>query len=570
MLSAAAPTRERPAETAGATPADQRDGRSRLRRIDWWRLAPTLLTTALAVAYVILKPRSPDLAAHIFRAELFGREGFTIWNGQWYGGHHTPAYSILSPPLVWLLGPQVTGALAAIGATACFTELVRRHFGPQRYRWGALWFGLGSASLMATNRLPFALGTAFGLAAVLALQRDRRLLAPPLAVLAAVSSPVAGLFVAMAGVAHALAARGEGVPVKRADGAALAAGGLIPPVLLTVAFPEGGYAPFPFTAYVAIPLFAVAALVVLPRSEHTLRIGAVLYALGATLAIVVDTAMGGNAVRLGALLGGPLLACSMSGRMRRPVVPIVMLFAALMVWQWSAAARDLYKAATDPVAETSYFDPVREYLRLLPDQRRVEIPFTLGHWEGAEVASDFPMARGWLRQLDTGRNPIFYKGAPERADLRELAVGERRALRRPARRQARQQRLPRGGADRAGTALPAPAGALRALAHLRGHAAHAGGDRTRARGHPARAAGLRSGAAAGAPAWLGAGARALDALLAGQGRLRGARRRLDARDRDQARLPEAGDPLRARARGPTRQALQQRLTGANRPTRRPL
>jgi hypothetical protein len=91
-------------------------------------------------------------------------------------------------------------------------------------------------------------------------------------------------------------------------------------------------------------------------------------------------------------------------------VPIVVLFAALMVWQWSAATRDVYKALTDPVAKASYFDPVREYLRLLPDQRRVEIPFTLGHWEGAEVASDFPLARGWLRQLDTGRNPIFYKG----------------------------------------------------------------------------------------------------------------------------------------------------------------
>ncbi len=364
----------------------------------------------LAVAYVIFQPRSPDLAAHIFRAELFSREGFTIWNGQWYGGHHTPAYSILSPPLVWLLGPQVMGGLAAIGATACFTELVRRHFGPQRYRWGALWFGLGAASLMATNRLPFALGAAFGLAAALALQRDRRLLAPVLAVLAAISSPVAGLFVAMAGTAYGLAARGEGVPLKRRDGAALAAAGLIPPVLLTVAFPEGGYAPFPFTAYVAIPLFSVAALAVLPRSERTLRVGAVLYGLGATLAILVPTAMGGNAVRFGALLGGPLLACAMSGRIRRPVVPIVMLFAALMVWQWSAAARDVYKALTDPVAEASYFDPVREYLRLLPDQRRVEIPFTLGHWEGAEVGSDFPMARGWLRQLDTGRNPIFYKG----------------------------------------------------------------------------------------------------------------------------------------------------------------
>ncbi|MGI8846146.1 MAG: hypothetical protein ACR2HC_08250, partial [Thermoleophilaceae bacterium] len=204
---------------------------------------------------------------------------------------------------------------------------------------------------------------------------------------------------------------GEGVPIKRRDGMALAAGAFVPPVLLTIAFPEGGYAPFPFSAYIAIPLFSLAALAILPRGERTLRTGAVLYALGSTLAVVMPTAMGGNAVRLGALIGGPLLACALSGRVRRPISPaVVMLVGLLMVWQWSAASRDLYKAATDPVAKASYFDPVREYLKLLPDQRRVEIPFTLGHWEGAEVASDFPLARGWLRQLDTGRNPIFYKG----------------------------------------------------------------------------------------------------------------------------------------------------------------
>ncbi|MGI8749680.1 MAG: hypothetical protein ACR2J6_03890, partial [Thermoleophilaceae bacterium] len=287
-FSVAAPARRRP-EAAPAAVEETTPERTRLRgrlgRIDPWRVAPTLLTFALALVYVVVKPRSPDLAAHIFRAELFGREGFTIWNGQWYGGHHTPAYSILSPPLVWLLGPQVTGGLSSIAATACFTELVHRHFGPHRYRWGALWFGLGSATLMATNRLPFALGVAFGLAACLALQRDRRLIAPLLGVLSAISSPVAGLFVAMGGVAYALAARGEGVPVKRVDGAALAVAGLAPPVLLTVAFTEGGYAPFPFTAYVAIPAFCALALLVLPRGERTLRVGVVLYALGSTLAL---------------------------------------------------------------------------------------------------------------------------------------------------------------------------------------------------------------------------------------------------------------------------------------------
>ena len=70
--------------------------------------------------------------------------------------------------------------------------------------------------------------------------------------------------------------------------------------MLTVAFPEGGYAPFPFTAYAAIPVFCAVAFAVLPRGEHTLRVGLVLYALGSTLALVVHTAMGGNATRLGA------------------------------------------------------------------------------------------------------------------------------------------------------------------------------------------------------------------------------------------------------------------------------
>ncbi len=382
-------------------------------RVDWWRLAPSALAALLAAVYLVVAPRSPDLAAHVFRAELFGREGFTIWNGQWYGGHHTPAYSLLSPPLGWLLGPQLMGALSAIGATACFTELARGHWGPQAARLGTLLFGAGSATLLFTNRLPFALGVAFGMGAVLALQHGRRVTAPVLAVVAALGSPVAGLYLFMAGVAYALAAPGHYARRRRTDGLSLAAGGLVPPVLLNVAFPEGGYAPMMFTTFVAIPIFCAAAWAAIPRSERTLRWAIVLYAVGSTLAYALPTAMGNNAVRLGALLGGPVLACVLAGtwrhRPRGQVVALVALLAGFTVWQWSSAVRDTYKAATDPVAaDADYFDPVREYLALLPDQARVEIPFTLGHWEGAQVAAEAPLARGWLRQLDTGRHPIFY------------------------------------------------------------------------------------------------------------------------------------------------------------------
>ena len=145
-----------------------------------------------------------------------------------------------------------------------------------------------------------------------------------------------------------------------------------------------------------------------------------------------------------------------------------------------AGGARLYKAVTDPVAKASYFDPVREYLRLLPDQRRVEIPFTLGHWEGAEVGSEVPLARGWLRQLDTGRNPIFY-----RDDMNALSYASwlsENAVRYVAVPDAKPDRSAyrEMGADRAWPALPPAASAIRPLADLRGHAADASGDPARA------------------------------------------------------------------------------------------
>ena len=93
------------------------------------------------------------------------------------------------------------------------------------------------------------------------------------------------------------------------------------------------------------------------------------------------------------------------------MIPLLVCgFAALGFWQWSPAVRDVIKYLEDPAAKSDYFEPLRQYLATLPDQRRIEIPFTRSHWEGAEIALDTPLARGWLRQLDTGRNPIFYGG----------------------------------------------------------------------------------------------------------------------------------------------------------------
>ena len=375
-----------------------------------WTIAPSAVALAFGVLYLVLEPRPGDLAVHVFRAELFGREGLTIWNGHWYGGHHTPAYSVLSGPLSWLLGPRLVLVLSCVACAALFEQLARGHFGAERARLGALWLGAGTVTLLATSRLPFALGTAFGLAAALALQRGRPRLATGFAFLCPLASPVAGLFTAMAGLAYALSAPRSG---GRA-GAAVAIAALAPALFLSAAFPEGGWAPFPFSAYLPIPLFCAACLVVLPREERALRAGAVLYAIGATLAVAFETPMGGTASRLGMLFGGPVLLCAVWDRLRRPSLPVVAValagFGLLAYWQWTSAIRDIDKAIHDPAAESGYFEPLRAYLATLPDQRRIEIPFTSSRWENAEVAPLAPLARGWQRQLDTGRNPVFYRG----------------------------------------------------------------------------------------------------------------------------------------------------------------
>ncbi|MGH2823494.1 MAG: hypothetical protein ACRDLY_10820, partial [Thermoleophilaceae bacterium] len=189
---------------------------------------------------------------------------------------------------------------------------------------------------------------------------------------------------------------------------------LAPALFLSLAFPEGGWAPFPFSAYLPIPLFCAASVAVLPREERALRAGALLYALGATLAVAVETPMGGTASRLGMLLGGPVLLCAAWDRLRRPSLPLLAValagFGVLGYWQWTSAIRDIDKALRDPAAESGYFEPLRRFLATLPDQRRIEIPFTSSRWENAEVAPLVPLARGWQRQLDTGRNPVFYRG----------------------------------------------------------------------------------------------------------------------------------------------------------------
>ncbi|HEV2999872.1 MAG TPA: hypothetical protein VGW75_03945 [Solirubrobacteraceae bacterium] len=362
---------------------------------------PAALSALLAALWLLFAPPTPDLAAQVYRTGLFEQHGFTLFNAHWYAGHHTPGYSLTFPPLAALIGPRVVGAIAAVVSAALFARLAHDHFGEQA-RAGTLWFAAATATDLLIGRLTFALGVTFALAALLALRNERTATATALAVATTAASPVAGLFLAMGGVAHALASR-------TAPGLALAAGAFAPALALALAFPEGGSQPFGFWAFAAVVAAAAAVHRLLPAEERTLRTSALLYGAATVAAFAIATPMGSNATRLAAMFAGPVLACALVGRAR----PRLLAAAAipLLVYQWYGPVREAGKGATDPSSQLAFYKPLLDFLEGRADaSTRVEIPFTRMHWESVHVARRFSLARGWEAQLDVKYNPLFRQG----------------------------------------------------------------------------------------------------------------------------------------------------------------
>src|SRR5690349_23585904 len=98
-----------------------------MRRAFEHPLAPALGCALACLAYLIAQPATADMAAHSYRAWLFEHQGFTVWNAQWYGGHHVLGYSLLFAPFALIFGPALVGVISAIVAAALFPPLAQDH-----------------------------------------------------------------------------------------------------------------------------------------------------------------------------------------------------------------------------------------------------------------------------------------------------------------------------------------------------------------------------------------------------------------------------------------------------------
>jgi hypothetical protein len=92
-------------------------------------------------------------------------------------------------------------------------------------------------------------------------------------------------------------------------------------------------------------------------------------------------------------------------------VLLALAAAPLLYLQWHDPIRDLTTASSDPSNSVGYYRPLLNFLKRQGGPPfRVEIPFTSFHGEAYAVASHFPIARGWERQLDIKDNSLFYSG----------------------------------------------------------------------------------------------------------------------------------------------------------------
>jgi hypothetical protein len=376
-----------------------------LERPSW--VPAVALSSLLAAGLMAWDPHVHDLAAHVYRTELFERSGFSLWNASWYGGHYTLTHSVLFPPLAALLGARFVGALAVIASTYLFDRLVHERWG-ERARAATLWFGVGAVTMLASGRLSFALGVALALASLHALQHGRRLLTLSAALLCALASPVAACFLAGVLVVGAFVSGSR----HRLALLAIAAAALVPVALLNLVFADPGREPFDFSAWLALPLWCAGALYVTRgmKAERELRAVVLAYLIVGTLVWLVPNPLGGNATRLGALFGGPVLAAALLSRGARLTAPMIALVLAGSVWwQVQPAVRDVADSVGDVSTSRAYYQPLATWLHANGgDGSRIEVPFTAAHWETAYLAPDFELARGWLRQLDRTRNGLFY------------------------------------------------------------------------------------------------------------------------------------------------------------------
>ncbi|MGW1027452.1 MFS transporter [Streptomyces sp. NPDC002577] len=416
-VSEAAPTRspQKPTSPPTASASGGRPGRPGLLML--LRHPVTCVTAVAAVLHIVwffvFANSGGDLAAQDAWAEFVGRHPDSAYNLAWYGGMHPVSYSVVSPYLMSLLGVRTTMMIAGTVSAGLVTLILVRSRAVRRPLWAAAGAVFALLCNAVSGRVTYGLGTMFGLAAVAAVfcwpyrWRYRRwakaAVAAPLAGLATASSPVAGLFVGLVAVALFLQKRRPGAYAL----------GLAPTAVVGLCawlFPFSGTQPMGFGSAVLPLLFSGFVLFLVPKEWTTVRLTTAVYALAVLLTWLISSQIGSNITRLAMLFAGVVLLAALpfAEPRTRKWYAIVVAVAGSVAWIG-------FKAADDAVHTTPAASWARELAPLVhqlqvvgAEKGRVEVVPARSHREASALAPYVNLARGWNRQADMERNPLFY------------------------------------------------------------------------------------------------------------------------------------------------------------------
>ncbi|MFF0222783.1 MFS transporter [Streptomyces sp. NPDC004629] len=390
---------------------------------------PALSVTALAgVLHIIwfftFANSGGDLAAQDAWAEFVGRHPDSAYNLAWYGGMHPVSYSVVSPYLMSVLGVRTTMMVAGTVSAGLLTMILIRSRSVRNPLWAALAGVFALLCNALSGRVTFGLGTLFALGAVAAVfcwpyrWRHKRwakaLVTAPLAALATMASPVAGLFVGLVAVALFLQ--------KRRPGAwAL---GLAPAAVVAVAawlFPFSGTQPMGFGSTVLPLVYGLLCLFLVPKQWTTVRLTAAVYSLAVLLVWLVSSQIGSNISRLAMLFAGVALVAALPFAVprSRKWYAIVLSFLGFAGWIGFKSVDDIVHTTPTASWARELAPLVNELQQVGAEKGRVEVVPARSHREASALAPYVNLARGWNRQADMERNPLFYDDTLNSANYHE-------------------------------------------------------------------------------------------------------------------------------------------------------
>jgi hypothetical protein len=370
-------------------------------------LGPALFALANAVAFYIVRPGVNDLWAARARASAADHGvGLDYWFS-WFGGGSTPGnYSIVTPYLCAAIGTELVIALATVVSAVLVCHLVR----DTAHETSAAW--LGAVALVCTlwsGRVPFALGAAPALGALLALRYGKRWMIVALTVLSISASPLAGAFLV-------LGLSGTFLTTRTKEYRPIIGYVVIPAALafLLTTFAFGAPGPEPFTDALLGALCAGLILVFSGAPDH-LRTTFGVTLIAVVVAWAVPNGVGSNIARF-VWFVLPVAALALS---TKRVAIALLATAPLVAIGGITTVTDLVHAS-EPISSVAYYNTLVNRLDHIPDLRNYRVEL-VDH--GARAGYDALLehawlARGWETQEDNALNgpltqdpldPITYK-----------------------------------------------------------------------------------------------------------------------------------------------------------------